>query len=652
LECHNVLLAQYLCTACDPLQITGDCKYAPVVTLQTGRKIIVTQHKSLAVFYDAAQLRAVLDSSVDGIITIDEQGLIESVNPAAERLFGYTASELIGRNVSLLMPAPYQSEHDNYLRNYLQTGIKTIIGSGREVQGLRKDGVSFPLYLAVSETDFGDRRIFTGSLHDLTALKDAEERATQVGYILEDSLNEIFIFDIRTHHFLHLNHGALRNIGYTTREIAKLTPADIMPEFTPEWFGNIVKPLGNATEPNVQFETIHQRKDGTTYDVMVRLHQAQWRGRRAYIAIILDITDRVERDTQLRIQNQAIQAAMEGIVIMDAVPSDCPIVFVNPAFEVLSGYSANQVIGRSCDLLCAGASDSPDFAALHQAMKAHCKFQTTIECTRKNGEVFWNDISIAPVSSSSGIVTHLVAVMEDVSDRRDAQQQLLQSERLAAIGEMVTGLAHESRNALQRAQACLDMLSLDLKDQPEQLELTEKTRRALRDLHRYYEEVRNYAAPIQLKQHEIDLRQLWRMIWRDLEAIRFGHNIELIEVVGGTNVSCLVDEHRIGQVFRNIMENAIAACHDSGTLTISCSDVTNRGKECLEIHFLDDGSGLNAQSASRIFQPFYTTKQKGTGLGMAIAKRIVEAHGGTVDAADATGAGADICVVLPRQLKE
>ena len=93
----------------------------------------------------AAKLRGILKSAVTAIITIDDRGIIESVNPATERLFGYVVSELVGQNVKVLMPEPYKSEHDGYIDNYLKTGTKKIIGIGREVSGRRKDGVTFPL---------------------------------------------------------------------------------------------------------------------------------------------------------------------------------------------------------------------------------------------------------------------------------------------------------------------------------------------------------------------------------------------------------------------------------------------------------------------------------------------------------------------------
>ncbi len=123
-----------------------------------------------------ARLRSVIDSAVDGIIVIDDRGLIESFNPGAERLFGYAEAEVRGRNVNVLMPAPYQEEHDAYISRYLQTGQAKIIGTGREVSGLRRDGTTFPLHLSVGEHRIGDARKFTGIVHDLTNRVRIEEQ--------------------------------------------------------------------------------------------------------------------------------------------------------------------------------------------------------------------------------------------------------------------------------------------------------------------------------------------------------------------------------------------------------------------------------------------------------------------------------------------
>jgi PAS domain S-box-containing protein len=125
------------------------------------------------------RLRAVVNTAVDGIITIDEQGTIDTVNPAAERIFGFRADEMVGRHVRMLMPKRYSDEHDSYISNYLRTGDKKVIGIGREVEGRRKNGEIFPLDLGVSESQVGDRRIFTGIVRDITERKRADELLRQ-----------------------------------------------------------------------------------------------------------------------------------------------------------------------------------------------------------------------------------------------------------------------------------------------------------------------------------------------------------------------------------------------------------------------------------------------------------------------------------------
>jgi len=124
-----------------------------------------------------ARLNAILDTAVDGIITIDERGTIESVNPATEGIFGYSSDELLGKNVKLLMPSPYQQEHDGYLARYMRTGEARIIGIGREVEGQHKDGTRFPIDLAVSEIGVTGSRVFTGVVRDISARRQAEDEA-------------------------------------------------------------------------------------------------------------------------------------------------------------------------------------------------------------------------------------------------------------------------------------------------------------------------------------------------------------------------------------------------------------------------------------------------------------------------------------------
>jgi len=126
------------------------------------------------------RLRAILETAVEGIITVDERGIIESLNPAAEKIFGYQAQEVVGKNVKVLMPTPYRDEHDGYLANYLRTGSAKIIGIGREVVGLRKDGAVFPMDLSVSEVRLAHKRLFTGFVRDISDRKRLEREVLQI----------------------------------------------------------------------------------------------------------------------------------------------------------------------------------------------------------------------------------------------------------------------------------------------------------------------------------------------------------------------------------------------------------------------------------------------------------------------------------------
>lgn len=156
-------------------RVGDDVMYSAIIRDVTERK-----RNELALRESEARNRAVLDTALWSIITLDEGGLIASFNPAAERLFGYTADEVIGQNVNVLMPDPYRGEHDTYLRRYLDTGERRIIGIGREIVARRKDGSIFPIELAVNDTILDGRHIFTGMIRDLTEQKETEQRERQL----------------------------------------------------------------------------------------------------------------------------------------------------------------------------------------------------------------------------------------------------------------------------------------------------------------------------------------------------------------------------------------------------------------------------------------------------------------------------------------
>jgi PAS domain S-box-containing protein len=216
-----------------------------------------------------ARMHALLEAVVDGIISIDERGVIQTINPAAERLFGYAAQEVIGQNVKLLMPSPYQGEHDGYLARYLATGEKKIIGIGREVVGLRKDGTTFPMDLSVAEARLGTEQIFVGIIRDITERKRAEASLSRLAAIVESSEDAI-VGKALDGTIMSWNAGAERMFGYSAgemlgRHISILAPPD-RPCEVPAMLERIR--LGERVD---HFETVRVRKDGRRIDVSVTI---------------------------------------------------------------------------------------------------------------------------------------------------------------------------------------------------------------------------------------------------------------------------------------------------------------------------------------------------------------------------------------------
>jgi two-component system sensor kinase FixL len=175
-----------------------------------------------------ALLRAILETSPDGLITIDEDGIIQSFNPAAERMFGYHAAEVIGRNVSCLMPAPYREEHDGYLARFLRTGERRIIGIGREVPGQRKDGTIFPHELTVGEVKAGGRRLFAGSSKDVSARQQSEQRLQelQAELVHVARLSAMGEMASAIAHELNQPLTAIINYAQTARAVLKRRPGE------------------------------------------------------------------------------------------------------------------------------------------------------------------------------------------------------------------------------------------------------------------------------------------------------------------------------------------------------------------------------------------------------------------------------------------
>ena len=247
--------------------------------------------------------RAVVDNAVDGIITIDTRGTILSFNHAAERLFGYSAAEALGQSITILMPSPYREQHDSYVATYLQTAVKRIIGIGREVVGQRRDGSTFPMDLAVSEIVFGERRLFTGIVRDVTArrqteaaLRESEHRFTQfmhhlpgVAFMKDVAGRYVYVNDT----FEQLFHRNLRD--YTGRTDEEVWP----PQVAAQLRSNDQRVV--ETRSVLQTTEMVPHDDGLHHWLVTKFPILNEDGTPAMVAgVAIDVTERRRAEAELR----------------------------------------------------------------------------------------------------------------------------------------------------------------------------------------------------------------------------------------------------------------------------------------------------------------------------------------------------------------
>ncbi|MHB1560235.1 MAG: sensor histidine kinase, partial [Isosphaeraceae bacterium] len=348
---------------------------------------------------------------------------------------------------------------------------------------------------------------------------------------------------------------------------------------------------------------------------------------------------------QRDLARELIDAAPAVVLMLDP---EGRITLFNRFAEQLSGFPAEEVVGQDFFTWLLPEYDRQRIREVHRKTLREVNTSGTVNPiqTRDGRErlIQWSN---RVLRDAEGHIAGVLAVGQDITELKDAHDRALRAERLAAIGEFITGLAHESRNALQRGQACLEMLALEVSDRPRALDLIVRLQKAQHELARVYDEVRHYATAIRLERHPIEVAEVWRAAWADLEPERSGRAALLLEQLEAGHTRCRVDAFRMKQVFRNLLDNALAACPDPVDIAIRCDGDALDGQPALRISVKDNGPGVAPAQAPRLFEAFYTTRTRGTGLGLAICRRIVEAHGGRIDLGD-SGRGAEFVIVLPR----
>jgi PAS domain S-box-containing protein len=363
-----------------------------------------------------------------------------------------------------------------------------------------------------------------------------------------------------------------------------------------------------------------------------------------------EIVERRLVEYRLQKSEERFRLLVENVKDYDIIMLDPQgrIITWNAGAERLKGYRSDEIIGQHFSLFYRRddvENGKPEIEI--RSASAEGRFEDEGWRVRKDGTQFWANVIVTPLRDQTGLLLGFAKITRDLTEWKRAQERAMQSERLAAIGQMVAGLAHESRNSLQHIQASTEMLVRRIKSEPE-LGLVRGIQKAHDRMHRLLEDVRGYSAPIKLDCQFHDLAHLWREAWNQLAPQRSGRDVILDEHLEGVDVNCLVDPYPIERLFRNIFENSLAACPDPLRIDVICASSYIDDKPAIRIRVADNGPGLTTEGRDRIFEPFFTTKTKGTGLGMAIVKRIVEVHGGRIAVCDDQVPGTALEVLLPK----
>jgi signal transduction histidine kinase len=234
------------------------------------------------------------------------------------------------------------------------------------------------------------------------------------------------------------------------------------------------------------------------------------------------------------------------------------------------------------------------------------------------------------------------------SDRCDSERQL-EAARREAIGWLLSGLMHESRNALQQIGSCAEMLAIELADRPAIVDLIQGVEEAQSRLVRMLDDLRTYSSPLEPAYRPVELAALWRQVWQNLMLEDRWPRAQMREQAAPTDTHCQADPALLAQAVATLFRHALDAAGSAPTIEIACHDTLLDGQPALAASIADPGRQLTPAEQRQLFDPFFCRQPGSSGLEMAIARRLVELHGGWLEARSAAGRGAELVLTIPRR---
>jgi PAS domain S-box-containing protein len=598
------------------------------------------------------QLAGIIHSAMDAIITIDDDQRIVIFNAAAEEIFQCSAQEALGKSLDQFIPLPLRSAHHDHIRRFAETGeISGRMGAQREISGLRGNGEIFPLEASISKIDRLGKRWLTVILRDISQRKQNEERLGYLGRILDESVNEIYVFDANTLLFTQVNKGARENIGYSMEELCAMTPLDLKPELSKEIFQNLLSLLRTGQREQVDFRTSHRRKDGTTYPVEVHLQYLQEEGPLAFLAIILDLTERVATEQELQKAQRTLSTLLTnlpGMVYRCHNDQDWTMEFISPSCQILTGYPSEQFVESRQVSYGRHVIFQEDrkrvWHDVQAALKDRKPFQSSYRIRTSDGTIKWVWEQGCGIFSETGEVLRIEGYVVDITQQRVLEDQLRKTERLAELGTLASGMAHEIGTPMNVILGRAELLMRKATD--------ERTRRGLETIVTQVERITkimnqllSFARKRPAERQGINLEAVMIDVLDVLQERLNKHHIQVVKTISPQLPKVLADHDHMNQVFLNLILNACQAMPEGGTLSLALHPMD----ATVELTVQDTGCGIPQEQLSKIFDPFFSTKAvgEGTGLGLTVVHGILQEHQGAIRVTSVPGQGTTFFVSLP-----
>ena len=609
------------------------------------------------------RFRRLYDETPVMLHSIDEEGRITNVNNHWLKTLGYERSEVIGRkSIDFLDEESREIALNVALPKFFATGEI----SEQPYRFVTKDGELRDILLSgFAERDKDGAVIGSrAALIDVTRRNRAEADAIDARRVLSSALEHISdgfaVFDgddrlVLCNEQYKALYPMIDDLVIPGARASDLTTAALER-------GQIVdqSPCRAQRAPDGRLHATQT----SARSVQVLTAEGRWIEARDYLAekvgrvsIRIDITERKAVEDALKLRNRAMEASADGIMIADARAPDLPVVYANPATEKITGYRVEELLGRNARFLQGKETNQPELERIRVALRDRRPAEAVLRNFRKDGKLFLNECHIAPVTNDTGEVTHFVGIQKDVTERRHAEDQLRQVQKMEAVGQLTGGVAHDFNNLLAIIMGNAELLQQHIGD-PD-------------DLARTISRAATRGANLTGRLLAFSRRQPLEPQAIDVEDVISGMSELLNPTLGETIVLKTVRSRGLWQVMAdpgglestllNLAINARDAMPEGGTLTVLSGNVTLSEGDLpaddevdpgpyVMLTVRDTGTGMSDDVRQRVFEPFFTTKEvgEGSGLGLSMVYGFARQTGGFVAIDSEEGVGTTVRLYLPR----